>query len=1368
MPMRGPRATSVGWLALGLIVLALAVPGGSLAASGSPSSNAPLPAPSLARAPLTVPLAAVGAGAPLGAVESSQFIGLGIVLQPTSSSQVGRLIQEQQTPGSPAYHHYLSPQQYHSLFDPSPAQVSAVQRYFQSYGFSWTPSGPGSYELTGTVGAADLAFRTTLLSYATANGRHAWAPSVEPTLPSTIASVVGSVAGLNNFGSPHPNFVLPSILSPSHLQEAKRAAAQAPSSPRATITLAFSSTFFSLYGGVQPLFAPPVGMNVSITATVTGGGTPTGPCTWSWTFGDGASNSSTNDPNCASDTVTHEYIAPANQFWPVPSWQIVVNFADSAGNSGTYNATVIPSMSSQWMQKFYAETGLLTHGSSGAGTTIGLDEMCDPSYDNGTSLYTTEVNVFSAVMGLPALTVNYVGDPSVVGSPTSCYPQWGISGWAGETLLDMEWAHAMAPNATLEVYFGVDGPNLPWENYMDIDGGDVLWANNLGDSVFLASNSWGIDESTGAYSLFHQTWAQAAAEGLSLFASTGDCGATDGTAGLNVSWPASDPYGVAVGGTILHMNNEGQFLGEYVWNGTYSTATCQNNEGTGGGWSKVFTQPSYQSGMPGNDKGYTPPPVWTIKNPRGLPDISADAATWADVYFSSEWVPTGGTSLASPMWAAMADLMLDAIGYGQRPAGLLNYHIYAVGTTNVTYERDFHDIFAGSNCNLAAGCSLTYSAYSLWDPASGWGSPDVYNLTQNWNNTFPPWYQVSGYVLSSTGGVLAGALVTSGSASATTDATGHYLLYAPKGSLTLTATATGYATGTRGVVVNSTDLADQNITLYPGPTYYVSGTVLTEVGAPVTNGMVVASQGGAAIASAGTNGLGKFVLWAPAGSYTLTASAPYLNSSSTTLNVNGNVLNLIFHLTYPRHTVEGIVLSYVGHVPVWGASVLGATFQAGSAVYSSGNTTNVGQFFLHLPIGSGSISASDYPYLPNTSALQVWQQGTYGITIFLYPDGARTTQVDLALKILDPVRTPQGLPTLATGNSLTIEIWANNSLTHLPQLGIYLFFSDQYLGKFSSVNVSVGLGGPGNAPAGFAEVNYTAPWLASAVSDELVVEVGNPGWSGSALTTLYLTPNFATTCAASGCTYTVWGVVVSTSGARLPGAQVTIQEGLKCGSPTVATGTSNSNGIYSEQLSNNTYSQPYYYAVASLSGYSNPNPGTCTQFVVNGTPEEVDLVLQPNAPPLTPAEQNAYKSYRNLFSVDGWAIIPLLALAMILITVAAWRLVRKDEDEKDEKGSQPHQAPPEQQIFPGAGGSPQALPPGPPGGPQAPPPVSEAPPPETPWEITPAPAPPPPDTGSPPLPGSMDDVPPSPESSPADYGGDNGGDMGGAPPPPLP
>ncbi|MDE1835204.1 MAG: carboxypeptidase regulatory-like domain-containing protein [Euryarchaeota archaeon] len=1359
--MRGPRATSVGWLALGLVVLTLALPSGALG-THTASSSAALPNAVAARSLVAVPSPSLSAGPARGSVDLSQRIGLDVVLQSPSSSQVEQLIQEQQTPTSPEYHQFLTPTQFQSSFDPSPAAVSALQRYFAGYGFTWSANGPETYLLSGTVGMADQAFRTTLEHYGPSGG-HAWAPSVPPTLPAPLAPIVASVAGLNTLDHPRPTFDLPVLPPPAS------PTAIAPT-PSATITLSFTSEFFSLYGGATPLFAPPVGMNVSITATVTGGGPPKAPCTWSWTFGDGGSNSSMNDPNCASNTVTHEYVKPYNQFWPTSPTAIVVNFADSAGNSGTYNATVVPSMSTQWMQKFYDEIHMIARGSSGAGTTIGLDEMCDPSYDNGTSLYTSETDHFSAIMGLPSLLVNYIGDPTVAGSPTYCYPQWGIAGWAGETLLDMEWAHAMAPNATLEVYFGVDGANLPWENYMDIAGGDQVWANNLGDNVFLGSNSWGVNETY--YSLWHNIWAQAAAEGLSLFASSGDCGSSDGSTAVSVGWPASDPDGVAVGGTILQMTTEGRFVNEYVWNGTVSTSACQNNEGTGGGWSKVFKVPAYQSSMAGSDKGWAPPapPAWPIANPRGLPDVSADAATWSDVYFNKEWVPTGGTSLASPMWMAMADTILDAIGYGQRPAGILNTHVYAIGTTNVTYGRDFHDITLGDNCNVATGCT-TYSATSLWDPATGWGSPDVQNLTMDWNNTFPAWRQVSGYVLASTGGVVSGALVSNGFAQATTDTTGYYLLYAPPGSLTLKASATGFATATRGVIVNTTDLSDVNITLYPGPSYYVTGTVITEVGALVSNGLVVADQGTTFVGSSGTNGLGQFGIWLPVGAYTLTGSAPYLNSSSIQVSVSSNLGNLIIRLAYPRVTVEGLVLSYVGHVPVWGANVVGSTVQNGVAVTSSQNTSTVGQFFIHLPQGTGSLTAKVYPYLPNTTLLKVWQKGIFGIVIFLYPDGSRTTQVDLAVHILDPKRTPQGVPVVASGSSLTLEIWANNSLTLTPQLGIWLFFNDQYSGQFSSYNVSVSMGGAGVPPLGVAFVNYTAPFLGSAVFDDLVIEVGTPGWTGSSLARIYLTPNFATACATGPCAYPVWGVVVSTYGQRLTGAQVTIEEGVEtsngCGPTTAATGVSNFNGIYSVVLPNNTDIDPIYYAYATLSGFYNPNPSaaSCTTFVVNGTSEEVDLVLAPVPPTLTPAESSAYHSYRNLFLVDGWAIIPFLAMAMILITAVAARMVRRPESEEKEEPAGAPKASAEQAIFDQSGGGGAPLPPGgpPDTGPAA---LPQAPAPETPWEITPAPTPPPPDSsgGLPPLP----DQPETPGSSGGAGTGFEPGSSEGGGPPPLP
>lgn len=1350
MPMRGPRATSVGWLVLLILVVALfALSGASQGALAAPSvAHVAPPLPAMARAPLSVPLALPGAQPDGGAVPTSQFLGLSFAIQDPTNS-VNALLDAQQTPGSGVYHEYVTPQQFSTLVAPPTALVSALQDYFQGYGFQVTYDPSGIYHLFGTAGEADSAFDTTLVYYASGSGsQRYWAPNVAPTLPSQYASALGSVVGLNTESSPTFLPTTPSIAAPLAVQPA------APARP-AALTVTFSgSPFYDLYQGTTPIFVPPVGQNVSVTATVTGGTpTPVCPCTWTWSFGDGTSAVNITS-NYTSFTMHHEYRQAFNQFSPVAYLNVTIVDSTLAAY-GSFQAQLIPSMSAQWMSRFYGALQMDDHGKAGAGMTIGLNEMCDPNITNATSaIYTADVNAFSTVMGLPNANIVYVGP----GYP-ECATNWGFSGWSEETLLDMEWAHAMAPNATLEVYFGIDGSMMPWENYADLDGGDSYWANNLGSDVWLASNSWGLAESTGYYSLFHNTWAQAAAEGLSLFASAGDCGDANGallaTGATNitpsVNFPADDPDGIGVGGTIMQTTPNGTFVNEYVWNGTYSNTTCENNEGTGGGWSCVFTQPGFQYVMPAQDPGWDfAGTTWGcgVPNylPRGVPDVSADAATWADTYEGTTWLPVGGTSLASPMWTAMMAVTLSALGDTSRPVGLLDNQLYAIGDHNVTYHRDFHDITSGDNCNTVASCTSPFSATPMWDAASGWGSPNLWNLTYDLNGTFPTYYDVSGQVLNgATLAPIVGATVFSGSATTVSGANGDYSLYFPPGSHTLDATATGFAQGSTGVLVNSTDLTGVNILLWSNVgksnSTEVVGKLVSQTQAEIDYGLVDAYRycsnpptppgpcpGALPNGSSGSYPTGNFTLFLQPGLYFLIGSAPGYNDSRPIEVVVGAlpVIDIIVQLNFSFQLVEGQVLSTHGHVPVWGASVQGTSYGYGTYITATAKTSAAGQFFLHLPAGTASFTASQYGYTADSLEATIFPNGVGGILLLLVPSGTTSSSVSLSIRTLDTDRTSSGLPILAAENSTEFEVWANNSITGAPQLGIYLQFVDSVDGDWQGMdNVTVGgsYGAPSSWADGQAFINYTAPFVGIATLDQVNVQVLTPGWSGSGSMQMYITPYYPS-CPGGVCTFQVEGVVVATNGAHLAGAQVQIYiPGVTTPYTTTVSGAT---GYYFVDLQNGSY-----LALPSLPGYQK---AALTAFSVNGAPEEVDLSLAPVPPALTPAESTAYAANHNLFSVDTWAIVPFLALAMAMIAVAAFRFLMPGKDEEDKTpvyGQTPAQ--PEQQIFPGGEGAAQ-LPAGQDAGAAAP----GAPPAETPWEITPAPPPPPPDTG--PSPGLDDDT----------------------------
>jgi kumamolisin len=190
---------------------------------------------------------------------------------------------------------------------------------------------------------------------------------------------------------------------------------------------------------------------------------------------------------------------------------------------------------------------------------------------------------------------------------------------------------------------------------------------------------------------------------MSVLAASGDSGAygCQDTA-LSVGLPASDPYVTAVGGTTLYSDAAGGYGHEAGWEGPLQGA------GTGGGLSRFFLRPAWQTGT-GVGNGM-----------REVPDVAADAdpLTGYLIYVSGSWQVIGGTSAATPLWAGLVALA-DQAAAGERkpPLGFLNPALYTLGSSGASSPSPFHDVTIGGN--------LFYSAGPGWDYATGWGSPDA-------------------------------------------------------------------------------------------------------------------------------------------------------------------------------------------------------------------------------------------------------------------------------------------------------------------------------------------------------------------------------------------------------------------------------------------------------------------------------------------------------------------------------------------------------------------------------------------------------------------------------------------------------------------
>jgi subtilase family serine protease len=375
------------------------------------------------------------------------------------------------------------------------------------------------------------------------------------------------------------------------------------------------------------------------------------------------------------------------------------------------------------IQKAYGYSGLLASGVNGAGKTIAIiDAYANPYLAN-------DLAIQDGILGLPAPpSFTQVAMP---GTPVFDANDPNQVGWGEEETLDVLWAHAMAPGAAIvlvEAASNNDSDLLTATQYV-VD-------NHVGDVI---SQSFGEAETCMDPSLLaqqHALFQQAANEGITSFASSGDSGASqfncDGSAAiLSASTPASDPNVTGVGGTTLNATTpDGNYVGETAWTeqlfGCNPPAVDFNDINcSGGGFSTIYGRPSWQASQV-KAKG------------RGVPDVSYDAGVNGGVIthcgvcnLTIGQSPNaliffifGGTSAGSPQWAA---LTADADQMAGHDVGNINESLYKFGQAPPKAAVDFHDVTTGNNDVVEIG-NQGYNTSSGWDPVTGLGTPNAANL----------------------------------------------------------------------------------------------------------------------------------------------------------------------------------------------------------------------------------------------------------------------------------------------------------------------------------------------------------------------------------------------------------------------------------------------------------------------------------------------------------------------------------------------------------------------------------------------------------------------------------------------------------------
>jgi subtilase family serine protease len=575
-----------------------------------------------------------------GAAATSGYVGFRVYLGWRNGSTAESLARQVSTPGSSSYGHFLSPAQFRQQFAPTQADVTTVAHWLRDSGFTidYTPTNNHYVAAEGTVAQANAAFATTLGTYAY-RGMTLRAPERALSVPASLPAVSG-VVGLDDT---------------AQLVRYDHVSSDATPSPGFRNATPLSAYFGEKTTDTTPV-SPSDGPYIAAPDTTTG--------------------------------TTDHLTTP-------------VSLPDFSGSPRPY-AT-----------RGYTPTQIrsaygLTDAQNGTGQTVAIiDAYASPTIVSDVNTYYSTAHQGRTDGFFPQL--NATNFRQVVAPGTFRHPERGQKqdpqGWYGEETLDIEAVHGMAPQAKI-VFVGTAN------NFQDLDAGlNHVVDNKLADIV---TNSYGWPGEAlplGFVKPVHDILIQAAIEGIGVYFSSGDSSDetnADGTTPPQADFPASDPFVTAVGGTSLAVGADGSRLWEKGWatrkaklrtdGTTLSWTTPAYLYGAGGGTSRIFAQPWYQSPSVtgGLENNHSTHPM------RVVPDVSAigDPNTGMLIGQTQQF-PTGaaydeyrigGTSLSSPITAG---IMADVQQLRGHEIGFANPLFYALaGQSSADGSGAFYDVTA--------------------------------------------------------------------------------------------------------------------------------------------------------------------------------------------------------------------------------------------------------------------------------------------------------------------------------------------------------------------------------------------------------------------------------------------------------------------------------------------------------------------------------------------------------------------------------------------------------------------------------------------------------------------------------------------------
>lgn len=393
-----------------------------------------------------------------------------------------------------------------------------------------------------------------------------------------------------------------------------------------------------------------------------------------------ASNADFFSSQCFTGTETETLSTNGDGQLPIATYTgNKLNLQSQSGPGCAYTPPVI--------QAAYNLTGLYNEGYDGTGQTIAIVDWC------GSFAIQDDANKFSAKFGLPKLTASNFAITYT--SPSECiaYDQVEIN-------LDVEWAHAIAPGASINLVVP------PSSDFQDVDEAEFDVANyGLGNVLSGSYTSTELYTATTELDTENLISEIGAAAGISFNFASGDYGDYGlQTLRTTVSAPADSPWSTAVGGISLSLNSDNSIAWQSGW-GNNQTLLAEEGEvidppqgifyaGSGGGVSECvtknirfrpplctggFPKPTYQAALKGKE--------------RLLPDVSwlADPYTGAAILISvpgqapeQVWQVYGGTSLATPMFSALwAIANQESVAGGGAELGQAAPYLYALPATSL-------------------------------------------------------------------------------------------------------------------------------------------------------------------------------------------------------------------------------------------------------------------------------------------------------------------------------------------------------------------------------------------------------------------------------------------------------------------------------------------------------------------------------------------------------------------------------------------------------------------------------------------------------------------------------------------------------------